>query len=116
MQIKNRKGLLSAAILTVFAAVVAIQTVHAYNYTVSNNSGVTVNRVYMHTLSAFCKNKNWTGSIAQAASETISAQTGCLVDTWEAWDVNGKHYGLSVPVGRMSETVTVNADGTISIN
>ena len=116
MQTTTTKKLLSAAILTVFAAAIMVQTVHAYTYTMANKSGVTIVRVYIHTLSAFCKNKNWTGSIENNGSATIEAQTGCLADSWEAWDSNGKHYGLSVPVGRGSETITINNDGTMAIN
>ena len=114
MQIKMKK-LVTGAILAACAAALMVQTVHAYSYTMVNQSGATINRVYMHTLTAFCKNKNWTGSLATNNTETIDAQGGCLVDNWEAWDTTGKHYGLSVPVGRMSETLTIKSDGTISI-
>lgn len=116
MQITNSKKLLSAAILTAFAAAVMIQTAHAYQYTMANKSGATISRVYIHTLTAFCKNKSWTGTIENNSTATIDAQASCLADSWEAWDTAGKHYGLSVPVGRMSETITINSDGTMTIN
>lgn len=115
MSIKNSKGMLTAVMLAVFVATVMIQTVHAYEYTMANKTAAPVTKVYMHLLTAFCKNKTWTGSIAPGSTATISAQASCLVDSWEAWDANGKHYGLSVPVGRMSETININSDGTMSI-
>ena len=115
MRINNSKGLLTAFMLAVFVAAAMIQTAHAYEYTMANKTAVPITKVYMHLLTAFCKNKTWTGSIEANSSATISAQASCLVDSWEAWDSSGKHFGLSVPVGRMSETININGDGTMAI-
>ena len=107
------RKLLTAAIVA-GAVAVAVQPLFAGTYSVTNKSGVTVTRMHIHTLTAFCKNKDWTGTLAADGQMSISTQSGCMADSWEAWDANGKHYGVSSSVGLTKADLTLQTDGTIS--
>jgi len=60
-------GLLTAAATATIASPAA-----AYTYTVQNYSTVVVRSVWMHTVSNFCHDRNWTGALQPGQSMRMS--------------------------------------------
>lgn len=115
MQKKNLKQLLGATVLAVVSSLILAQNAFAYSYTFMNKSGATITKITIHTVSALCKDKTWTGSFTAASgSLNVSPQAACLVDGVEAWDDAGKHYAESWQLGIAGTTFTINSDGSIS--
>jgi hypothetical protein len=72
-------GLLTAAAAATIAAPAA-----AYTYTVYNQSTFVITRFWMHTVSNFCHDRTWTGTLLPGQSMQMSTASICLVDGVEA--------------------------------
>jgi len=94
-------GLLAAAATATIASPAA-----AYTYTVQNYSTVVVRSVWMHTVSNFCHDRNWTGALQPGQSMQMSTASICLVDRVEVSVRSGKRSwkaawgsGFGIPAG-----------------
>ena len=115
MQNKNLKQFVGAAALAAMVSLTLAQSAFAYSYSFVNSSGANITRIYIHTVSGLCKNKNWTGSFSSTSGTlSISPQAACLVEAVEAWDDAGKHYSNSWQLGFAGTQFTIHDDGTIS--
>lgn len=76
----------------------------AYTYTFRNNTKETLTQVWMHTVSVFCHDVNWSGKVGPGGSVRISSASICLVDRVE---VNGGRLKFSSPIGLASGTFSV---------
>jgi hypothetical protein len=113
MNRQSLKRIVVASMVAGAAAVALPRVVSAYSYSMSNNSGQTINHIHFHTVSAFCKNKDWSGSWTKDQGVlTVDDQSGCLVDSITATDTNGKSYGWS-GLGVGNTSWSINDDGTI---
>jgi hypothetical protein len=80
---------------------------NAYTYNFYNCLGHTVNHVWMHTVSAFCHDVDWYGSVPPKGSLTLHSASICLVD---AVEVDGARV-FSSPIGVASTTFTCCGTG-----
>ena len=62
----------------------------AYTYTVANQSTFVITSFWMHTVSNFCHDRNWTGALQPGQSMQISTASICLVDRVEASTRSGR--------------------------
>lgn len=85
----------------------------AYTYTFRNNTKETLSQVWMHTVSFFCHDVNWNGSVGPGRSVRISSASICLVDRVE---VNGGRLKFSSPIGLAGGTFTVGGNGRLCYN
>jgi hypothetical protein len=63
-------------------------------------NGPTVVSIWMHTVSAFCRDVSWNGALAPSQSVVLSSSSICLVDRAEARGPHGEFaswsgYGLA---------------------
>jgi hypothetical protein len=79
MKMKRLTALLCAGAICVGGATAA----NAYTYHLYNCSGHTVYHVWMHTVSIFCHDVDWHGSVAPNATLTLDTASICLVDALE---------------------------------
>jgi hypothetical protein len=91
----------------------------AYSYfwmNIAPAQGPTVVSIWMHTVSAFCHDVSWNGTLLPGRSITLSSASICLVDRAEARGPNGEYASWS-SFGRTGGTFYVNLrTGIITYN
>ena len=91
-------GLVAAAL-----SLACVSQASAYTYTFRNTTKETLSQVWMHTVSAFCHDVNWSGNVGPGRSVRISTASICLVDRV---DVNRGRLTWSSGIGMASGTFT----------
>ncbi len=76
---------------------------NAYSYKFINNTTATMTDAWLHTVSVFCHDVNWHGSVGPNGSVTIGTASICLVDEIS---INGGALYWSSPIGLASTTFT----------
>ena len=97
------RNFLTVVVATAFVAaaslVTAVSPANAYDYTIV--SSIPLKSVWLHTVSAFCHDRSWSGDWrTQPNPIQISTASICLVDQVQvtAWnDMNASWSGIGVP-------------------
>ena len=76
---------------------------NAYTYTFNNNTSQTLTDVWMHTVSVFCHDVNWHGSVGPRGSLQLNSASICLVDQIS---INNGALNWSSPIGLASTSFT----------
>jgi hypothetical protein len=74
------KRLIALAFAGAALCVVSASAAKAYTYNFYNNTTQTLTDVWMHTVSAFCHDVNWHGSVGPNGSLSLNSASICLVD------------------------------------
>jgi hypothetical protein len=96
------------------AAICLANAAYAYSYTFDNNTNqypqpTTVTHIWMHTVSDFCHDVSWYGTLTPGNSVTVNSASICLVDRVEINFIQM----FSSPVGLTSTTFRYCGDGHI---
>ena len=101
------RGILFAVVCAA-AALASGSPASAYTYTFVNATKQPISQLWMHTVSKFCHDVNWRGSVASGGQVNVNSASICLVDRIE---VNGGRLRWSSSTGRFGGTFMIFPDG-----
>jgi hypothetical protein len=103
----SARGMLFAVVCAA-AALASASPASAYTYTFVNATKQPISQLWMHTVSKFCHDVNWRGSVASGGQVNVDSASICLVDRIE---VNGGRLRWSSGAGRFGGTFMIFPDG-----
>lgn len=101
------RGILFAVVCAA-AALASASPASAYTYKFTNATQQPINQLWMHTVSKFCHDVNWRGSVAPGGQVSVNSASICLVDRIE---VNGGRIRWSASTGQFGGSFLVLRDG-----
>jgi hypothetical protein len=96
------------AVLCGAAVMASASPASAYTYTFINGTKQPLRQLWVHTVSNFCHDRNWSGNVAPGGQVNVSTASICLVDRIE---VNGGRQRWSAATGQFGGTFLVLPDG-----
>lgn len=83
---------------------------YTYHFEVPKTTNLT--KVWMHTVSVFCHDVNWSGTVAPGGTLSLSSASICLVDGVQVWGSAGMR-SLSLPIGVSGGTFYIDGSGNL---
>jgi hypothetical protein len=103
----SARGILFAVVCAA-AALASASPASAYTYTFINGTQQPIRQLWVHTVSAFCHDRNWSGNLAPGGQVNVNSASICLVDRVA---VNGGQLSWSSSTGHFGGTFLVLRDG-----